>query len=682
MKKYRYRLEGLDCAKCANEIEEALKKDKRFHHAVVNFSTLQLSYESEEDIYEDMKKIVLATEPDVNILKGEENLENKKENSFRLLQITIGICLTFVGYFIKLPFNFNTFIYLIAYIVLVYRTFLAAITLLWRKRTINENFLITVSTFGAFLIGERLEGLMVIILYEIGKLLESRALHVTRKSIKELMNIKAEWANKKVGEEICIVKPEELKIGDCILVKVGEKIPVDGKVVRGISFLDTSSLTGESRLIQVNPMDTVLSGSINKENLLEIEVEKEYKNSTVYQILELVENATDKKAKTETFVSRATRVYTPIVIIVAIFLAFLLPLVSTLSIMESLYRALTFLVISCPCAIAISVPLSYFSGIGAASKQGILVKGSNYLDALKDIQTIIFDKTGTLTTGKFEIDEVFLYDSHYQKEDILKIAALAEQYSNHPIAQAILKEVSLDSNIEISEYREIPGKGIAFRLGEKSYKIGNIEFVGGSEKKSQTSVYLAFENQVIACITFTDKIKDGTQDGIQAFKSRNLKIYMFTGDNKEIALEIAKKLSIEKVSAEMLPQDKYLELEKILKEKQGLVAFVGDGINDAPVLALADIGISMGGIGSSSAIEASDVVIMNDNIYTIEKGIKIAKYTDCVIRQNLLFAFTVKILVLLLTAFGKANMWQAVFADVGVTLITIMSTLRILKKYK
>ncbi len=680
MKKYRYRLEGLDCAKCASEIEEALASDSRFKHVVVNFSTLQLSFESDKDYFDDMKKIVLATEPEVKILDiNEKAFDDKKKFYANLVRLGIGILLTVIGYFVKLPWHFNTILYGIAYIILLYKTFILALKLLIKSRTINESFLITVSTVGAFFIGEHLEGLMVIILYEIGKVLEDRAIHSTRKSIKGLMDIKAEYANKKVGDEILQVTPEELKVGECFLVKVGEKIPVDGKIRKGSSSLDTSSLTGETKLTHVSEGNHVLSGSINIDGLLEVEVEKEYIDSTVSKILELVENATDKKAKTETFVNKAAKIYTPIVIIIGILIATILPILTEVSVSDSIYRALTFLVISCPCAIAISVPLSYFSGIGACSKAGILIKGSNYLDALKNIDTIVFDKTGTLTTGKFKVDKVKVLDENYREDDILKYASFGEQYSNHPIALSILKEGMLDKNVSVTNYQEVSGKGITFTCSGSNFKVGNRELVEYKDAVEGTAIYVKKDASVIGIITLIDEIKEGTEVGVKTLQKNHINIYMFTGDNNSVASNIASKLSIDKYKAELLPTDKYVELENLLS-KEKVVAFVGDGINDAPVLALSDVGISMGGVGSASAIEASDVVIMKDDINSINKGIKIAKYTDKVIRENLLFAFTVKILVLVLSAFGIASMWQAVFADVGVTLITILSTLRILKR--
>jgi len=681
LKKYRYRLENLDCAKCASEIEEALSKDSRLEKVVVNFSTLQLSFESNEEIVLPIvKKIVLATEPDVKVLDmNEDVLENKNKFYGNLIRLGIGIFLTLIGYFLELPWHFNTITYLIAYVILLYRTFIVAMKLLVKSKTINESFLISISTIGAFLIGEELEGLMVIILYEIGKILEDRAIHSTRKSIKGLMDIKAEYANKKDGEKIVKVLPEDLKVGEHILVKVGEKVPVDGKVILGESSLDTSSLTGETKPLSVTVGDSILSGSINISGLLEVEIEKEYAESTVSKILDLVENATDKKAKTETFVNKASKVYTPIVIGIGFLIAIILPIVTNTTISDGIYRALTFLVISCPCAIAISVPLSYFSGIGACSKAGILIKGSNYLDALKKVDTICFDKTGTLTTGKFVIDAVEVIDPNYTKQDILKLASLGEQYSNHPIAISILKEGFLDKNILVSNYQEISGKGITFDVGSNHFIIGNSELVNYYNEKKGTILYLKKNDSIIGAIFLTDEIKTSTKKGLDNLKNKKIRICMFTGDNEEVASMIASKLEIENYKAKMLPTDKYQELEKLLS-KDKIVAFVGDGINDAPVLALSDVGISMGGEGSASAIEASDIVIMNDDINSINIGIEIAKYTEKIIRENLWFAFIVKILILLFSAFGIASMWQAVFADVGVTLITILNTIRILKR--
>lgn len=534
-----------------------------------------------------------------------------------------------------------------------------------------------------------MEGLMVITLYEIGKILESKAINKTRKSISELMNIKPEYANLKINEnEEKRVSPEELKINDIIIIKQGEKVPIDGIVEKGSASLDTSSLTGESLLYHVREKDKVLSGSINEQGLIELKVTENYENSTVNKILELVENATDKKAKTETLVNKASRIYTPIVIILAIIVAVFLPIISKeVTYSESIYRALIFLVISCPCAIAISVPLSYFSGIGKSSKCGILIKGSDYLDSLKDIKEIAFDKTGTLTKGKFEIRKIDVYEDKYTEDDILKYTVMGESFSNHPIAKSILKLTNIDYNKEdVKNFREISGMGLSYSFNEDKILIGNSELVGYDKDKTEgTKIFVKLNNDVIGAVSLADTIKEGTKDALDKLKEKEIKIRIFTGDNRRIASKVADELEIKNIESEMLPTDKYKALEKLLKKYKntgGKVAFVGDGINDSPVLALADVGISMGGIGSHSAIEASDVVIMTDSIDKINEAIDISRKTSKIIKQNLIFAVFVKILILVLSTIGLAGMTLAIFADVGVTLITIINTLRILRWLK
>lgn len=573
----------------------------------------------------------------------------------------------------------NIFV-IVGYVVLLYRTAKNAVKLLKQSHTVNENFLVTISCIGAYLIGKPSEGFMVIVLYEIGKILEEKAINKTRKSISDLMDIKPEYANLKNNNEIKKVKPESVEIGDILVIKQGEKIPLDGVVTSGKASLNVASLTGESKLKNVEETSEVLSGSIVTEGMLEIRVTKTYKNSTVSRILDLVEHATDKKAKTETFVNKAARIYTPVVFALAILIAIILPVVSDVNFTGtngSIYRALIFLVISCPCAIAISVPLSYFSGIGKSSKQGILIKGSNFLDIVKDVKEIVFDKTGTLTKGEFEIQEIEVLDEEYNKDNILEFAVLGEQFSNHPIAKSILKNQTI-SEKQIADFKEIPGEGISYKIEDKNIFIGANKEENEKNSDASTKIQVKINDKTVGIIHLADTIKPGTKEAISDLKNMNIKTRMFTGDNKEVALKIGEELNIDEVKYEMLPDQKYKELEKLINNNYK-VAFVGDGINDSPVLALADVGISMGGVGSSSAIEASDIVIMTDDIRKIKEAINISKYTNKIIKQNLIFAIGVKVLVLVLSALGIAQMWQAVFADVGVTLLTIINTLRILK---
>ncbi|MBO5348405.1 MAG: cadmium-translocating P-type ATPase [Clostridia bacterium] len=689
MKKYEFILKDLDCANCANKIKETLSKNEKLKNVNVNFNTLKLSYETDTLSKQDVEKIVQSIEPEVTLVEN-KNFKNKKMKKttsiFEVIRLVIGLIIALLGIYLPLPNIAGTIILIIGYLILLYRTIKNAIKLFISSKKINENFLITISVIGAFLVGEKFEGLMVITLYEIGKILESKAINKTRKSITELMDIRPEYANLKISEnESKQVSPEEVKIGDTIIIKQGEKVPIDGIVQKGSASLDTSSLTGESLLYHVREGDKVLSGSINEQGLIELEVTEDYENSTVNKILELVENATDKKAKTETFVNKASKIYTPIVTLLAILVAVLLPIINKgITYSESVYRALIFLVISCPCAIAISVPLSYFSGIGKSSKSGILIKGSDYLDALKDIKEIAFDKTGTLTKGKFEIRKIDVYDKSYNEQDILKYTVMGESFSNHPIAKSILKLTNINFNKEdVKDFKEISGRGLSYTFNNNKILIGNSDLVDYNKDKTEgTKIFVKLNDDVIGAVSLADTIKEGTKDALDKLKEKGIKIRIFTGDNKRIATRVADELEVKNVESEMLPTDKYQALQKLIKKYKNTnnkVAFVGDGINDSPVLALADIGISMGGVGSHSAIEASDVVIMTDSIDKINEAIEISKKTSKIIKQNLIFAIGVKILILILSTIGLAHMSLAVFADVGVTLITIVNTLRILR---
>ena len=590
-----------------------------------------------------------------------------------ILVIAVLICL--LGYFLNIPSIYKTILYVISYTLLLYRTFVNAIKLLIKSKTINENFLITISCVGAFLIGDVMEGMMVIVLYMIGKILEEKAINNSRKSIKDLLDIKEPFANKKENKTITKVAVEDINVNDILVVKKGEKIPVDGIIIKGETLLDTSMLTGEAELVEKNINDQVLSGCINMGDAIEIKATSIFLNSTVAKILDLLESATDKKTKTETIVSKFSKVYTPIIMVLAILLVIILPIFNV-PLIDSIYRGLTFLVISCPCAIAISVPLSYFTGIGVASSNGILIKGSNYLDALSFAKNIIFDKTGTLTNGTFNVTKIDILDKSYSKEEVINILVKGESYSNHPIAKSILKLTDEEiDNKDIKNYKEIDGKGITFELDGKKISIGNKNLCDCDE---DAILHLNIDSKHVASITINDGIKDSAKETIDELKKLNIKTYMFTGDKKDIALNIGKKLDIDEIKYEMLPTDKFEQFEKMANS--GITIFVGDGINDAPVLKRADIGISMGNVGTDSAIEASDIVLMNDDLDKILKVINISKITKHIIKQNLFFAILVKVVILLLSVFGLANMWLAVFADTGVTLLTILNTLRIMKK--
>ena len=674
MKNYKYILEGLDCASCAKKVEDKIASTDGYEDVTVNFSTLKLSFKTNKNNpKKEIIEIVKALEPDVNVVDMEESNKKKdSKESFHIARIIIGILIYFLG--TKLNFNTNIQIVLIivSIIILLSRTMKKAFMQI-RKGVLDENALITISVIGACLVNKVMEGVMVITLYEIGKILESKAISKTRKSISDLMNIKPEYANLKNGEEYQQVNPEEVNVGDIILVKTGEKIPLDGIVLKGEAELDNSALTGESAFVKVKEKSKVLSGAINVQGILEIKVEKNYENSTVSQILNLVENATDKKAKTETFVAKAAKIYTPIVLGLALLVAIFMPiLIKGSTYYDSIYKALIFLVISCPCSIAISVPLSYFSGIGKASKKGILIKGSDYLDGIKDIGQILFDKTGTITTGKFKVSKIKTYNGKYSENEILNYFAMGESFSNHPLAKSILEMVNDEiDTTKVKDFEEISGKGLKYTYNNMEIKIGNAEFVDSKEKIDEkgTILYLKIEDEITGGIVLTDEIKSDAKETIKQLKELGIKTKMLTGDKKEVATRIAKEVNIDEVKSEMLPQDKYNELEKVLDNNitEKKVAYVGDGINDSPVLARADIGISMGGIGSNSAIEASDMVIMTDELKKIIEAIQISKKTNRIIKENLIFSIGVKILILLLSILGIADMWEAVFADVGTT---------------
>ena len=568
MKKYKYNINNLDCANCAREIEEQLNKNKNFKNAIVNFNTKKISYESEKEYtIKELNDIIKKIEPDAFI--SEEEIKIKKQYHLKVLIIAIIILL--LGNFLQIPKYLKITMYLISYTLLLYRTTINAIKLLIKSKTINENALITISSLGALLIGEVNEGAMVITLYTIGKLLEEKAINNSRKSIKDLIDIKQPIANKKENNQIISIPVEQIKINDLLVVKKGEKIPVDSIVIKGTTLLDTSALTGESELVEIKEQDQVLSGSINQGKIIEIKAQKTFEDSTVAKILELLESATDKKTKTETTISKISKIYTPTVIILALLVIFLLPLFQ-IPFQESIYRGLTFLVISCPCAIAISVPLSYFTGIGVSSKNGILVKGSNYLDNLSNTKNIIFDKTGTLTNATFEVTEIKVLDKNYTKEQIIDILVKGESLSNHPIATSITKlKKDKINNKDIKNFQEIEGKGITFELNNKKIAIGNKKLCNCEE---ETTLHLNIDNKHIASITINDGIKQGAKKTIEDLKKLNIKTYMFTGDKKQIALEIGKKLDIDEIKYEMLPTDKFENYEKVAKNQE-ITIFVG-----------------------------------------------------------------------------------------------------------
>ena len=614
-----------------------------------------------------------------------------KKMKKKLIRIIISFILLVIAFILKLDNTIiNNILFIISYLIVGYDIILKAIRNITRGKVFDENFLMTIATLGAFFISEFPEAVAVMLFYQVGELFQSYAVDKSRKSVASLMDIRPDYANLYHDKKTERVDPNKIKVGDIILIKPGEKIPLDGIVVEGTSTLNTLALTGEAvpRSISVN--DEVLSGCINNEGILKVKVTKEFGESTVSKILDLVENASSRKSKSENFISKFAKYYTPIVVIIAILLALIPPLLTDTNFKTWLYRALSFLVVSCPCALVISIPLSFFAGIGASSRIGVLVKGSNYLEALANTEIVVCDKTGTLTEGIFEVQKVNRIG--YSKEDLLRYTSYAESYSNHPIALSIKEAYGKDINEKlVTKTKELKGKGIIAKVESKEVLVGNeklmIEYNIDYIKSNDigTVIYIAIDKTFAGTIIISDKIKEDAYKAVKEFRENNVKkIVMLTGDREEISKNVSKELKLDKYYAELLPQDKVKKVESLMKEKSesGKLVFIGDGINDAPVLALSDIGVAMGGLGSDAAIEAADIVIMTDEPSKLANAIKISKKTMQIVKENIIFAITVKILVLLLSAVGIATMWAAVFADVGVSVIAIINALRILRVKK
>ena len=578
-------------------------------------------------------------------------------------------------------------LFIISYIIVGGDVVKKAVKNIFKGQVFDENFLMSIATIGAFFIGEYPEGVAVMLFYQVGELFQSYAVGKSRKSIASLMDIRPDYANVKKGDELVRTDPDEVQIGDIIVIKAGEKIPLDGKVIEGSSMIDTSALTGESVPREVEVGSDILSGCININGVITAEVTKEFGESTVSKILDLVENASSKKSNSEQFITKFARYYTPVVVIIAVFLAIIPPLVidgATFSVW--IYRALAFLVVSCPCALVVSIPLSFFGGIGGASKKGILVKGSNYLEALAETEIVVFDKTGTLTKGVFNVQEI--HPEGVSKEELLELTAYVESYSNHPISLSLKRAYGKEiDNGRISDVEEISGHGVIATVDGKKVMAGNIKLMKMMDipyfkgELIGTVVHVAVNNQYIGYIVIADEVKEDSAQAIKELKAANIKqIVMLTGDNKSVGSKVAKELGLDKVYAELLPADKVEKLEELFSQKstKGKLAFVGDGINDAPVLARADIGIAMGGLGSDAAIEAADIVIMTDEPSKIATAMKISKKTLKIAHQNIVFAIGIKIIVLILSAFGITTMWAAIFADVGVTIIAVLNAFRAL----
>lgn len=721
MSKLKLYLEGLNCANCAGKIEAKLNTLDEIKEATINFSngTLLIDYKENTDKNELIKKVTKIVVDIEDHVKVKENMSAKQNKNVctkdsctghehshekhdeiedsnkklkwynnldkdSIIKLIVGLAFYVGAIFIENNLVISTILFLISYVIIGGEVVLKAAKNMGKGKIFDENFLMAIATIGAFIIGEHSEAVGVMIFYQIGEIFQGYAVNNSRKSISELMNIRPDYANLIVNDLENRVSPEEVNIDDIIIVKPGEKVPLDGVVIEGVSSVDTSALTGESVPRKIEAGNEILSGSINKTSPIKIKVTKAFEESTVSKILELVENAGSKKAETEKFITKFSKYYTPTVVFAALALAIIPPIVLKQEFSIWIYRALSFLVVSCPCALVISIPLGFFGGIGKASKEGILVKGGNYLESFKDLSTVVFDKTGTLTKGDFKVTKI----SADNKEEILEFAAYAESFSNHPIALSILQKYNNEvDKTKVSDYEEIAGHGIKCNVFGRDVLAGNLKLMKKYNINFKdideigTVVHVAIDNEYKGYILIEDEIKEDSLNGIKLLKESGVqKVVMLTGDNKNVANKVAEKLGVDEVYSELLPGDKVDKLETIIKDSNNKVAFVGDGINDAPVLTRADLGIAMGGVGSDAAIEAADVVIMTDEISKISEGIKISKRTSQIVWQNIVFALGVKVLVLILVTLGLSNMWEAVFADVGVTLIAVLNSMRVLRK--
>lgn len=727
-------LEGLDCANCANKIEDRINKLESIKEANVNFSTSQLYVEVEGEIDKnqliaEIQTLVTQLEPGVRVVEkatapikvkkssccSEESCEtehehthshkhshdhNHEDSTYMNHPITSfirehmwligGVILFVLVSTIDFNTNLSIILYALSYLLIGGKVLLTAIKNILRGEIFDENFLMLVATVGAFAIGEYPEAIAVMLFYEIGELFQGYAVNRSRKSISSLLDIRADHANLVMGDSSKQVSPEEVNIGDYIIVKPGERVPLDGEVVEGECYLDTSALTGESVPRLVGSGEQILAGCINTNALVKVRVTSEYGDSTVARILELVENASSKKAETEKFITKFARIYTPIVVFLALAIAIIPSLIFGADFSTWLYRALVFLVVSCPCALVVSIPLGFFAGLGGASKEGVLVKGGNYLEALNHVETVVFDKTGTLTKGIFKVTQIHALDM--PQEEFLELAAYAESHSNHPIAQSIIKAYGQEVLIErLSQYEEVAGQGVKVNIEHQQVLVGNTKLMQSAGLPVSevdaigTIIHMAVDGQYKGYMVISDEIKDSSRAAIANLKVRGVKkVVMLTGDQASVANKVAKELGIDKVYSQLLPHQKVEHVERLLNEKskdKNLV-FVGDGMNDAPVLARADIGVAMGGIGSDAAIEAADVVLMKDDPMALVDAIVKARQTSTILYQNISFALGIKVLVMILGAMGYASMWAAVFADVGVTILAVMNSTRALKSKK
>jgi Cd2+/Zn2+-exporting ATPase len=692
----KYTLKNLDCASCAAKIEDNLTKLGEVKFVAVNFanSTMTIDTENLEKVKARIKEIEPEVElEDINEKRAIVSTNELAENKWTIIKAVSGLLLLIAGLVFEeeihnTPFHIAEFlVFGIGYLIVGWEVIASAVKNIIRGQVFNEHFLMAIATLGAFAIDQMPEAVAVMLFYVVGELFQDIAVNRSRKSIKALLEIKPEYANLLVDGESTRVSPESIQVGDTILVKAGEKIPLDGEVIDGNSFVDTSALTGESVPRKMKKNDLVLSGTINQTAVLTIRVTKIFSESSVSKILELVENASSKKAETEKFITTFAKYYTPVVVVSALLLALLPPLLfSGQTFSEWIYRALVVLVISCPCALVISIPLGYFGGIGSASRKGILVKGSNFLDALTQVKTVVFDKTGTLTKGEFKVSEV-VTSNGFTKEEILEYAAYAETNSNHPVAKSISEAFGKDiESKRIEQVEEISGHGIKAVVDGKTILAGNDKLLHKENiehplcQVDGTVVHVSIDHVYAGYIIISDSLKEDAIEAIKKLKAKNILTVMLTGDNKFVAEALSEKLQIDIYFSELLPEDKVKHIESLMAEnKDGKVAFVGDGINDAPVIARADVGIAMGALGSDAAIETADVVLMTDSPSKVSEAIDVAKRTRNIVWQNIYFAMGVKLIFIVLGVFGIATMWEAVFGDMGVALIAVFNAIRILK---
>ena len=713
-KQYEWLLEGIDCANCAAKVEHAVGKIEGVSASNVNFMTKTLQFELDQPTEQQLNRVketIHQVEPDVTTLDKKtgqpigQNIDDHHDHdhhdhhghnhgdsnvSRSIIRLVVTLIMLVVAVFAPLASTASLMLFILAYLVAGYDVIWTAIRNLFNGKIFDENFLMTVATLSAFYIREFPEAVSVMLFYQIGELFQDIAVDRSRRSIADLMAIRPDYANLKQADGSSQrVNPEDVQVGDVIMIHPGEKVALDGLVQSGQTTVDTAALTGESMPRTVAAGEEVLSGFVNLTGVVEVAVTKQFSDSTVVKILDLVENASSRKAPTETFISKFARVYTPVVVAIAVLLAVLPPLLMGANFNEWLYRASIFLVISCPCALVVSIPVGFFGGIGSASRKGILVKGSNFLEALNDVAYVVMDKTGTLTKGKFEVTAIHPAEG-WTKEQLLEQAAQAEYYSNHPIAKSVQVAYgqSIDPNT-IEDYHEEAGYGITVKIAGQSVLVGNRQLMTDNHisvsdhSASGTMIYVAVDGQYAGVIVIGDQMKDDAKATVQQLKAAGVRqITMLTGDSKTVADQVGQALGIDEVYAELLPQDKVAQIEAIMERKTAKekVVFVGDGINDTPVLARADIGIAMGGLGSDAAIEAADIVIMDDQPSKVATAIQVAKDTRKIVWQNIIFAMAVKGLFLLLGAFGLASMWEAVFADVGVTVLAVLNAMRMMKK--